>query len=358
MKTLLFTLEYPPYYGGVANYYGNLVKHWPKPLEIFVLDNKAGLINNKLFVLKWLPALLKLWKIIKQEKINYVLVGQILPLGTVAWLIAKITKIKYVVFLHGIDFTFATQQSIKRWLTKKILKNSDKIICCNSYVANLTENFCPEIKNKINIINPGVSELKSASQSAQNKLKEKYNLADKIILLSIGRLVKRKGFFDVIESLPKVLKKAPNLIYVIIGNGAEINNLRTKIKELNLVDKIIIIINADDLERNNWLNLCDIFIMPSKNINGDFEGFGIVYLEANMAGKPVIASQSGGVGDAVVNGVNGLLVDQENIDKIADAIIKLVEDENLRKKLGESGRNRALKDFNWQRQAKKIFNIL
>jgi len=127
---------------------------------------------------------------------------------------------------------------------------------------------------------------------------------------------------------------------------------------LNLVDKIIIIINADDLEKNNWLNLCDIFIMPSKNINGDFEGFGIVYLEANMAGKPVIASQSGGVGDAVVNGVNGLLVDQENIDKIADAIIKLVEDENLRKKLGESGRNRALKDFNWQRQAKKIFNIL
>ena len=359
MKALLFTLEYPPHYGGVANYYGNLVKHWPKPLEIFVLDNKdKGLINNQLLVLKWLPSLLKLWKIIKQEKINYVLVGQILPLGTVAYFISKIIKIKYAVFFHGMDFTFAIQHPIKSWLTRKILKNSDKIICCNSYVAGLVQKFYPEIKNKINIVNPGVSELKSVSQESAGELKEKYNLAYKTVLLSIGRLVKRKGFLDVIKSLPEVLKKIPNLIYVIVGSGIEINNLRAKISELKLADKVIIIINADDQERNAWLNLCDIFIMPAKNIDNDFEGFGIVYLEANIAGKPVIACQSGGVSDAVVDGVNGLLVDSENLNQISEAIIKLSENFFLRQKLCEQGCQRALKNFNWQKQISQIYKLI
>ncbi|MFH1233194.1 MAG: glycosyltransferase family 4 protein [Patescibacteria group bacterium] len=356
MKTLLFTLEYPPFYGGVANYYGNLIKHWPKPSEIFVLDNKSNLINNQLPILKWLSALLKLWKIVKQEKIDYVLVGQILPLGIVAYLISKIIKIRYAVFLHGMDFTFAIQQQRKSWITRIILKNSDKIICANSYVASLVQKFYPKIKNKINVVNPGVELNNQLQNTNYELLKTKYNLENKIILLSVGRLVKRKGFLEVIVCLPEVLKKVPNLIYVILGSGPEINNLQAKILELKLDDKIIIITNADNQERNTWLNLCNVFIMPTKNINNDFEGFGIVYLEANLAGKPVIAGKSGGVGDAVVDGLNGLLVDPENLDQITNAIIKLAKNPSLRQKLGEQGRQRALKDFNWQKQILLINN--
>ncbi|MFH1232846.1 MAG: glycosyltransferase family 4 protein, partial [Patescibacteria group bacterium] len=162
----------------------------------------------------------------------------------------------------------------------------------------------------------------------------------------------------VIESLPEVFKKVPNLVYVIVGSGVEINNLQAKISELKLSDKVIIITDVDNQEKNNWLNLCDIFIMPTKNINGDFEGFGIVYLEANIAGKPVIAGDSGGVEDAVIDNFNGLLVDSENLDQIANAIIKLAKDLSLRQKLGEQGRQRAIKDFNWQKQTNKIFSFI
>ncbi|MBU2250135.1 glycosyltransferase family 4 protein, partial [Patescibacteria group bacterium] len=351
MKTLLFTLEYPPWHGGIANYYGNLVKYWPKLSEIFVLDKKSGLINH------WFFAFLKLWKTIKQKKINYILVGQILPLGTATYLISKIIKIKYAVFLHGMDFSFAIQKTKKRWLIKRILKNSDKIICCNSYVADLVKKFYPEIKNKVIVVNPGVEINYQLSITNYELLKTKYGLKNKIILLSIGRLVKRKGVLEVIESLPEVFKKVPNLVYVIVGSGVEINNLQAKISELKLSDKVIIITDVDNQEKNNWLNLCDIFIMPTKNINGDFEGFGIVYLEANIAGKPVIAGDSGGVEDAVIDNFNGLLVDSENLDQIANAIIKLAKDLSLRQKLGEQGRQRAIKDFNWQKQTNKIFSF-
>jgi len=112
--------------------------------------------------------------------------------------------------------------------------------------------------------------------------------------------------------------------------------------------KAIFLGKITDEEKWAWMDLCDIFIMPSRNIDDDFEGFGIVYLEANLSGKPVIAGDTGGVRDAVQNGVSGLLVDPENVDEIANAIIKLSKDKELIKKLGEQGRERAIREFNWE----------
>lgn len=104
--------------------------------------------------------------------------------------------------------------------------------------------------------------------------------------------------------------------------------------------------------------MIDIFVMPARNIAGDFEGFGIVYLEANLCGKVVIAGNSGGVPDAVENNINGLLVDPENEEEIAQAIIELCADKNRREKLGEQGRQRALIKFNWKHQVENIFDFL
>jgi len=359
MKTLLFTLEYPPFHGGVANYYGNLVKHWPKPSEILVLNNNDGhLINEKLPLLKWLPACFSLNKKVKQEKIDHVLVGQILPLGSATYLISKITKIKYTVFLHGMDFSLAIKNPRKKWLAGKILKNADKIICVNSYVADLARQTFPEIKHKIIVVNPGINTDTKDNTQQTIKLKEKYHLENKMVLLSVGRLVKRKGFDMVIEAMPIALKQMPNLVYIILGDGEERKNYELQIRNYKLQNEVLIINNVSDQEKNLWYNLCDIFIMPSRNINGDFEGFGIVYLEANLAGKPVIAGKSGGISDAVIDGLNGLLVDALNSDQIISAVIKLAENQSLRKKLGENGRTRTINDFNWPKQINKIYNFL
>ena len=359
MKTLLFTLEYPPFHGGVANYYGNLVKHWPKQDEISVLNNNDGrLINNKLSLLKWLPAYFAMRQKIKQEKINHILVGQILPLGTAAFICAKFCKIKYSVILHGMDLAYALKLPRKKWLAEKILRNANKIICSNSYVAEIAKRAFPGIEHKIIIINPGVENHAAGDSHLITQIRDKYNLHNKITLLSVGRLVKRKGFDKVIEAMPEILKQVPNLIYVILGDGEEIKDLQSKIKNLKLKNNIEIINQTADQERNSWYNAGDIFIMTSRNIDGDFEGFGIVYLEANLAGKPVIAGKSGGVGDAVVDGLNGLLVDPINTEEIASVVIKLAQNPGWRQKLGEQGRERAISDFNWEKQINKIYNFL
>ncbi|MDD5031806.1 MAG: glycosyltransferase family 4 protein [Patescibacteria group bacterium] len=357
MKTLLFTLEYPPFHGGVANYYGNLVKHWPKPKEIFVLDNNGNQLIKDWVWPKWLPAIWQLKKEIKKNKINHVLVGQILPLGTVAFLLSSKMGFKYSVILHGMDFSFACRSPRKRWLAKKILKKAENIICANSYTGKLGENFLGS-REKIVVVNPGINDRITHNAYRITQIKEEFNLKDKFIFLTVGRLVKRKGVDMVLKSLPEVLKAIPNLLYVILGNGPELENIKNHVSELKLEKNVLIINKADDEEKNGWLEVSDVFIMPARKIKDDFEGFGIVYLEANLAGKPVIAGDSGGVRDAVIDGLNGLLVNPENKKEITAAVIKLARDKNLRKELGERGRERALKEFNWEKQIGKIRNLI
>jgi len=359
MKTLLFTLEYPPFHGGVANYYGSLVKYWPSQDDIAVLNNSDDrLINNKLPAFKWLPACFALRREIKQRKIDHILVGQILPLGTAALICFKFFKTKYSVFLHGLDFTLAVKTRRKKFISRKILTGAEKIICANSYTAELVKQVFPAMARKITVVNPGVEKLAAHNSQLVTQLSKKYNIENKIIFLSVGRLIKRKGFDKVIEAMPAILKQMPNLVYTIVGDGPEIENWKLKINNLGLEKQIKIIDQTTDEERDAWYNLCDIFIMPARNINGDFEGFGIVYLEAGLAGKPVIAGRSGGVGDAVIDGLNGLLVDPENINQLASAVIKLALNPELRKKLGEQGRKRAIKEFDWEKQAEKIYKSI
>jgi len=360
MRTLLFTLEYPPFKGGVANYYGQVSRYWPIGETLLILDNNRGdLIVNRRAFLAWWPAIFTFGRKIKRSRINYVLVGQILPLGTIAWLWSWFRPFKYTVFLHGMDLAYALRGQRKRWLTKLILGRADKIIAANSYVAEKTREFQASLGDKIAIINPGIgSGTPDVDPYDLRQIRKKYDLEDKIILFSLGRLVRRKGIDRTIKAITRLPE---NLIqgvsYFIAGAGPKEDYLRGLVPA-KFSKKIIFLGEISDEEKWAWLSLCDIFIMPSRDIKGDFEGFGIVYLEANLFSKPVIAGDSGGVRDAVVDGHNGLVINSEKTNEIKKAIVKLIENKELRLKLGRQGRERAIKKFNWEKQVQKIFNLI
>lgn len=365
MKILLFTLEYPPFFGGIANYYGNLVDFWPEREKPLVLHNNENkLINPRLPFFKWLPSIWHLWREVRKEKIDYILVGHILPLGLAVWFLNRFKKIPYTVFLHGLDLSLAQRVSRKAKFAKMILSEAQSIICVNSFTAELTKEFFGgKMDNKIFMVNPGISApaFKESDLKRESEiLREKYQLKERIILLSVGRLVRRKGFDRVIAALPEILKETPALTYVIIGAGPQEEYLREKAKERKLEPgkEIIFLSAVSEEEKWSWLYSADIFIMTSRNLAGDYDGFGIVYLEANLAGKPVIAGKSGGVGDAVEDRVNGLLVNPEEREEIIRAVIKLAQYQGLRQRLGEEGKKRALEKFGWPERAEKIFQIV
>ena len=372
MNTLLFTLEYPPFYGGVANYYGNLVKYWPANAgKIFVLSqiNKfqefkntpndvfyADLLGAPIWP-RWIWSFFYLWRVVKSKNIDHIIVGHILPLGIVAYYFSRFLGMPYTVVLHGMDFTFSQATKRKEKISKKILNQAKNIICANSYTASLVKDILSEeTKKKVRVVNPGINlNVPFITKGEKQSLIEKYHLEDKIVLFSIGRLVKRKGFDKVIEVMPNILSTIPNLCYVLAGTGKDEKYIKEKASDIK---NIIFLGKISEREKWTWLSLCDIFIMPARNCSSDFEGFGIVYLEAGLMSKPVIAGDSGGVRDAVLGDKTGILVNPNNNSQIISAIIRLAQDQNLRHKLGQKGRERTIKQFNWRDKAKEFAEII
>jgi phosphatidylinositol alpha-1,6-mannosyltransferase len=192
---------------------------------------------------------------------------------------------------------------------------------------------------------------------ALDLLKKDYNLSDKIVIYSLGRLVKRKGFDSVIKAIDSLDKNVKEkLVYVISGSGKEENNLKKQAQDKDF--DIIFTGSISNDKKWPWLYLCDIFTMPSRNINGDFEGFGIVFLEAALSKAPAIGSLSGGIKDAIVDNKSGFLVHENDIKALADKIKLLVNNKELRQKMGNYAHTRAKNEFNWSKQAKLFYNIL
>lgn len=242
-------------------------------------------------------------------------------------------------------------------MARKILNRADKIICGNTYVASLIKKELGVQQSlKIKVVNPGLSPVEpSQNKNIQKKFPDHYDPEKDILLLTLGRLVKRKGVDKVLEALPQVWAEKGNIKYFVAGSGPEEEYLLQKKQKLGAdQEKVFFWGDVEEEEKWHLLQLCDIFIMPAREVQGDFEGFGIVYLEANAMAKPVIAGHSGGVGDAVRHEVNGLMVDPENTREIREAILKLARNSKLRYNLGQKGKHRVKQEFSWPQKIRKI----
>jgi phosphatidylinositol alpha-1,6-mannosyltransferase len=364
MKILLATIDYWPAYGGVANYYGNIASHWPEAGQLQVLDNsQKALVDETRSFIKWWPAIKTLRRKLKDKEFDHLLVGQILPLGTVAIWLKKFYKFEYSVVLHGMDFDFALRVPRKRKLALKILNGAAKIICSNSYLAGEVSKFVgQEAAQKVFVVNPGIEPASMLPRNEQRiaELKKQYELDGKFVILTLARLVKRKGVDQVILALSRLHEKWPDLAYVVAGAGPDEEYLKNYAQAAGnyFAEHIRFIGAPSDDDKWQWFHLCDCFAMPARNDDGDYEGFGIVYLEANLCGKPVIAGQSGGVGDAVVDGENGFLVGPTDTAAISQALMTLMDNPEVGKKLGEQGRARAAAKFLWQDLTLKFYKVI
>ena len=377
-KTLLITLDFPPRVGGVATYLSELCRRLPsekcvvlappydnsddfdqsQPYQIY---RKKLISKSPLIWPKWLPLLYWTYKIIRQEKIKYIQAGQILPIGTVALLINKIFNIPYLVYTYAMDVTIIKDSSRRKKLAQKILKKAKHIATISQFTKKELLNLGTD-ESKIVMVYPCSEiwqQVPANIEDIKNSIIKKYKLTHKTILLTIGRLEERKGHDMVIKALPQVLKEIPDLVYIIGSQGPHELKLKDLVLQYQLSEHIIFAGPIPQKELPAYYQLCDVFIMCSRVLsNRDAEGFGIVYLEANAFGKPVIAGRSGGVEDAVIHEQTGILVNPTETNEISQAIIKLLNNQSLANQLGQQGQQRALQQFQWSDQAKKVINIL
>lgn len=371
-KLLIGTIEFPPQRGGIANYLAGLAGALPKDKIAVLAPRFSGAENfdnrqpykvyrrnlfSKFIWPKWLPMVWHLWRTARREKVEAILVGQVLPVGTAALAVKRFFKIPYFVSCHGMDIMTAAENSRKKNLMNKILEQASGVIANSKFTKNELIKL-GVAENKIAIICPCPVVGSRIEPGKVNEIKNRLGLADKKIIFTVGRLVARKGYDKVIEAMPKILEKVQQAIYVIAGDGPEKESLKFKIENLKLENEVLLLGEVSEEKKNAFYQLCDLFIMTPRQIGADVEGFGTVYLEANQYGKPVVAGKSGGVAEAVVDGVTGLIVDPENINKISDAVIKILSDENLAKKIGGRGREMVEKEFIWEIQIVKLEKII
>lgn len=198
------------------------------------------------------------------------------------------------------------------------------------------------------VVHPGVGPRPDASavRSRAEELGRELGLGRGPVVLSVGRLVARKGFDLVLRAVADLRDLYPSLTYIVAGDGPERDRLDTTARALGVAERIRMLGAVDELTKWAAYGLCDLFVMPNRLLGGrDWEGFGIVFLEAALTGRPVIAGRTGGAPEAVVEGVTGLLVDPEQPGELTGAIRRLLDDAVLRGRMGRAGAARVRAEF-------------
>lgn len=371
MATLLITVDFPPSAGGVQTHSyeiaNNLAKLGERVIVLaprqkgdFEFDSKQKYltIRVKISKIKRFNIIILLFKalfVIKKYNINRIYATSWYPCGVTSMIVSKLFGIPYFVAIHGLDAVIAQKTKIPKAFLILTLKNSKKVIALGSYqrISLLQLGIQEE---KINVVPEGVDLEKFNPNIDSSDIIEKYGDGNKIVL-TVSRLVKRKGHDMVIKALPDVLKKVPDVRYLIVGTGPEESNLKRMTEDLGLREHVVFTGFVPESDLPKYYNACDVFIMANREINGDIEGFGIVFLEANACCKPVIGGKSGGTMDAIENGKTGFLVNPLNVEEISNALITLLTDSDLSERLGKNGRIRVEERFSYFTIAKEINKI-
>ncbi len=277
-----------------------------------------------------------------------------LPEGLVAWLVARLTLRPVVIYAHGEELT-TWGKGGKYKAMRFALRHADRIVANSGFT--LQELLSMGVsKDRIVIINPGVDVERFRPGLACDDLKQAIGLdSGEKLILSVGRLSRRKGFDTVIQSLPELMRNGLAVRYVLIGIGEDYDYLLNLSRELGLADRVHLLghVSSEDLPR--WYNACDVFVMPNREINGDTEGFGMVFVEAAACGKAALAGSAGGTGAAVVEDITGMRVNGEQLHEITLALVNLLG--HTGNEMGQNGLHRVLESFTWEKVADKTIDM-
>ncbi len=275
-----------------------------------------------------------------------------LPEGLVAWLVARFTFRPVLIYAHGEELTTWGRGS-KFKAMRFALRHANKIIANSEHTRDtlLDMGIDPQ---RIAIVYPGVDIDVFKPGLDTTGLRESLGIRlDEPLVFSVGRLSRRKGFDQTLRAVARLRDEGMLIHYVIGGIGEDAVYLDELILELHLEKNAHRIGPVKESDLPRWMNACNVFAMTNREINGDNEGFGMVFLEAAACGKPVIGGKAGGTGAAIADGITGLRVDGTSVEEIRSALARLLSDNQLACRFGNAGRSRAVREFSWSAVADK-----
>jgi len=313
---------------------GNFVKYHEIPIKQFSFTSRDKILDLGNRFKKWgerISFFKNSYPYLKTQKYDYFLIHKPMDFFT-TYFMKKLNPNLKVIFISGGEDFYGFDKFFSKYVNYMfaVSKNNKKII----------EN---RYKRKVKILYNGVNiKLFRIDKTSRDKLRKKFHLENKKVLISIGRIVGWKGFQLVI----KALKDLKDFYYVVIGEGEYLQTLKNLAKELNVENRVLFLGNIDNKVLYKYLNIGDIFVQPSIG----HEAFGITIIEAMACGLPVIASKNGGIVDIIKDGENGYLFEINNIDELKQKILTINNNLNPRKYIE--------KNFTWQKTVDELLKAI
>lgn len=381
-KSLLIPGDFPPEVSGIATYFLELWKYYSSNENFILAAKYAGYkeydrnsdlntirvaiptgnaIHQKIF--KSFIYTFKTVQLHLRHKFDLLHCGQVLSSGATGWIMKKMFGIPYIVYVYGSETYRFGENKFLMEMIRRFLSEALYIIP-NSHFTMEEFQALNISREKFRIITPGVDVERFHPEDPDENLIAKYGLAGKKVLLTVARLDERKGHDRVIETIARLKDDQPNIVYLIVGKGREMQRLQQLVKHLNIERQVVFCGYVPDSELPKYYNLCDIFLLLNRQtyidekLSGDYEGFGIVFLEASACGKAVIAGNFGGIADAVDHEHSGYIIDSENPREITKTIKSLLNKPEKLKEIGDFGRQRAIDHFTWKSLSKKLIEAI
>ena len=392
MSCLLITNDYPPKLGGIQIYLWELWRRQPADqVSVYTRDYPGAqefdagedyrIIRETRFPLLPTPAVRRrAEEIIAEVKPQLVLIDPALPLG----IIGRKLSVPYGLVLHGAEATIPTQLPLLRSAMNRVVGGAEFVISASQWASDMVSpaTAAPKTPSQLkpdtdrfrsntakaasqtpfHYIPPGVDTARfhPHSEAQKSAARQRFGLGeDALVLLSVSRLVPRKGMDNLIKAAPGLQRDHPNLELVIAGGGRDLSRLQAVAKRTGANVKFLGRVDDEDLP--SLYGSADIFAMLCRERWGGLEqeGFGVVFLEAAASGIPQIAGDSGGAAEAVAHGETGFVVPAHRQNAyMADALRDLVESPALRQQMGASARLRAEREFSYDLLAERLQKVL
>jgi len=370
-KILFVTADFPPMIGGQSAYLWSV---WSRFLDKAVIiapapgaagvGGGAGIFrlympHGRGFLPRAVKTLLLTIGTIMSVLLTrpaFMVSGQATAGGIAVWIASKLSGIRYAVTIHGGDVLGWTGPRV---ILDSIIKNAELLICNSGPTAKLISERYGR-NERTTVVNPPVPDAFTVEAPDKKQCRRRLGLPDDaVIVLTVARLYERKGIGLAIRSVSEMLKKGKNIIYVMVGDGPERKKLSEFADMLGIEPSRVLFAGAVNPEKLvSYYKAADIFLLTPFRTKDDVEGFGVVYLEAQASGLPVVASRSGGVTDAVKENETAILVEPGNNEDITSALLRLADDPVLREKMGSAGRKWALDNFNADKTAFALWETL
>lgn len=347
-KTLIITLEYPPQVGGIATYVHDLVKALPPDKTVVMVPRLS-----RWFWPRWLSLVWKVWRTVKKEKIEVVILHHVLPVGYAALLTNWLTKTPYLIFSHGTDIAAASRRPWKQLMVRMICRQAAEIVVNSESLKRRFLIKFNEYHDKTTVVYPCPNEifLQPAKPEALADISNRLAIGGRQVILSIARMVDGKGFPHLVRVIKEVADQVPNIAWLIIGTGPKLAEIIDLVQKNSLQNIVRFIGEVPHDELPAYFQASTIFSLLTHPDNGQEEGLGLVFLEAAASGLPCIAGKSGGVEEAVLNGQTGLVFDvYQDQAAITQGFIHLLSNPELAKRFGQNARDRITAEFNWKNQ--------